>query len=145
RILVPFYVEQAELIEPRLEFVDGTPGKYFRISAFVGRILLELVRPSPASGERQERSSMKPRQTHFGDRTRASTDAQTRFARGRDQQIARIPHAARDEHAAWPVFETDVVRRHDADDEAAASQRFFRRDTRRGTSASADDRNSVAR
>lgn len=105
-----------ELPQIAMQILNSPPAENPGISALVRRVLLELIGPSSAPGERQKRPMMEPSQAHLGNGSRATSDYEARIASQRHQKVSRISHAARDQDGARPVLEFDVIGRHDAYD-----------------------------
>ena len=68
---------------------------------------------------------VQPCQADLGNRSRAAPDDQTRIASQGHEKVSGISHAARDEDAARPIPEVDIVGWHDADDHPARTQSPF--------------------
>jgi hypothetical protein len=114
---------ETQLGERVLEILNRGPRPNHRVLTLVRRISLELIGPSSAPGEWQQRTMMQPGQAHFGFGARPSSDDDAGIAGKGHQQVAGITHAARNEDAARPIIEIDVVRRHDADHQSAGCER----------------------
>jgi len=82
---------KAKFLEPRLQLLNRAPWPNLGIATFVRWILLELIGPASASGQRQERTAMQPRQAHFGDGSRPPADHDTGIAGESHQQVASVP------------------------------------------------------
>jgi hypothetical protein len=136
---------ETQLVEPLLQLLNRAPRPDLGIATFVRWILLELIGPASASGQRQERTMMQPRQADFRDGSRAPAKDEAGVPGESHQQIASVSHAAGNQDAAGPVLEIDVVRRDDADHQAAGGKRPLGGNPRGRTSAPANHRDAELR
>src|SRR5437879_6379169 len=88
---------------------------------------------------------MQPREANFGNRARTTANHQTGIAGQSHDEIPGITHAAWDKHSAWPILQTNIIGRNDANHDAPSRECAFRRDACGGTAATADKRNTETR
>ena len=85
---------------------------------------------------------MQPGQTYLRDRTRTPADYHARVACKCHQKVAGIAHPARNQDAARPILEIDVIARHYADDKATRGKRSFSGNTSGRTSTPTHQRDA---
>ena len=112
------------------------------IASLVGWVFLQLVGPSPASGEWQERAMVEPSKTHLGDRPGSSSDHQAGVAGQSHEEVSCIAHPAGDQHGAGPIGEIDVGGGDDADDFTTGGEGTLSCNPRRRATTTADQRDA---
>lgn len=114
------------------------------IAALVGWVLLQLIGPSTAAGEWQERAMVEPGEADLRDGAGSAADDEAGIARQGHEEVSRIAHAAGDEDCAGPIGQIDISRGNDTDDLATGSEGALGSDTRCRAAAAADERDAEA-
>lgn len=114
------------------------------VAALVGWVLFQLIGPSAAAGERQERAMVEPCKADLGDGAGSASDDEACIAGQGHEKVPGIAHAAGDKDGAGPIGQIDVRGGNNADDFASRGEGALGGNPRRRAAATADKRDAEA-